>query len=80
MEELLGIFPSQIRRLSNKKMDEINHEIQQARTSAGNCCLPVCSSGKKEARGERRTALVEAVPWRTGFTHNHGGGSQSWAS
>lgn len=59
VEEWLSIFPSQIRRLSNKKMDEIHNEIQQAQTSAGNCCLRFCFSGKKEARGEGRTGLLE---------------------
>lgn len=52
MEELLSIFPSQIGRLSNKKMDENDNEIQQASTSVGSCCLhfaPV-GNGRQEAR------------------------------
>lgn len=61
MEKLLSIFSSQIRRLSNKKMCEINCKIQHMQTSAENGCLPFCSGGKKEARGENRTGLMEAA-------------------
>jgi len=60
MVKLLSIFPSQIR-LSDKKMDQINHESQQVQTFAGNCCLSLWSSAKKEARGKSRTRLAEAV-------------------
>lgn len=59
MKELLSIFPSQIRRLSNKKIDEINNEIQQAQTSAGNCCLPFST-----VRRRRQEARVGPGLWK----------------
>lgn len=43
-----GGIAQHLPQFSNKEMDEINQQIQQAQVYAGNCALPFCSIWEKE--------------------------------